>query len=72
MIVTGASQGIGAGLVKRFLALGYNVVANSRHVTKSGVFDASDKLALVDGDIAEAATATRIAEKANSDRSMRS
>ena len=41
--VTGASQGIGAGLVKRFLALGYNVVANSRHVTKSGLFDASDK-----------------------------
>jgi len=43
VIVTGASQGIGAGLVKRFLALGYNVVANSRHVTKSGLFDPSDK-----------------------------
>ena len=66
VIVTGASQGIGAGLVKRFLALGYNVVASSRHVTKSGVFDASDKLALVDGDIGEAATATRIAETAQS------
>jgi NAD(P)-dependent dehydrogenase (short-subunit alcohol dehydrogenase family) len=52
--------------VKRFLALGYNVVANSRHVTKSGLFDASDKLALVDGDIGEAATATRIAETAQS------
>ena len=43
VIMSGASQGIGAGLVKRFLALGYNVVANSRHVTKSGLFDASDK-----------------------------
>ena len=43
VIVTGASQGIGAGLVKRFLALGYNAVANSRHVTKSGLFDPSDK-----------------------------
>ena len=33
MVVTGASQGIGAGLVKRFLALGYNVVAKfaARH-----------------------------------------
>jgi NAD(P)-dependent dehydrogenase (short-subunit alcohol dehydrogenase family) len=64
--VTGASQGIGAGLVKRLLALGYNVVANSRHVTKSGLFEASDKLALVDGDIGEAATATRIGETAQS------
>ena len=29
-IVTGASQGIGAGLVTRFLEKGYNVVGNSR------------------------------------------
>jgi NAD(P)-dependent dehydrogenase (short-subunit alcohol dehydrogenase family) len=64
--VTGGSQGIGAGLAKRFLALGYNVVASSRYITKSGAFDASDKLALVDGDIGEAATATRIAETAQS------
>ena len=52
--------------MKRFLALGYNVIASSRHITKSGAFDASDKLALVDGDIGEAATATRIAETAQS------
>ena len=52
--------------MKRFLALGYNVVASSRYITKSGAFDASDKLALVDGDIGEAATATRIAETAQS------
>jgi NAD(P)-dependent dehydrogenase (short-subunit alcohol dehydrogenase family) len=31
-IVTGASQGIGAGLVEAFLKAGYNVVATSRDV----------------------------------------
>jgi len=65
-IVTGGSQGIGAGLVKAFLERGYKVVANSRNITKSGAFEASDKLALVDGNIAEAATAAKIAEVAKS------
>jgi len=65
-IVTGGSQGIGAGLVKAFLERGYNVVANSRNITKSGAFEASDKLALVDGSIAEVATAEKIAEVARS------
>jgi NAD(P)-dependent dehydrogenase (short-subunit alcohol dehydrogenase family) len=64
VIVTGGSQGIGAGLVRAFLDRGYNVVANSRNITKSGAFEASDKLALVDGSIAEAATAAKIAEVA--------
>ena len=63
-IVTGGSQGIGAGLVKAFLDRGYNVVANSRNITKSGAFDASDKLALIDGSIAEAATAASVTETA--------
>jgi NAD(P)-dependent dehydrogenase (short-subunit alcohol dehydrogenase family) len=62
--VTGASKGIGAGLVKAFLGRGYSVVANSRGITKSGAFEASDKLALVDGNIGEPATAARIAETA--------
>ncbi len=62
VIVTGGSQGIGAGLVKAFLDRGYNVVANSRNITKSGLFEASDKLALVDGSIAEAPIAAKIAE----------
>jgi NAD(P)-dependent dehydrogenase (short-subunit alcohol dehydrogenase family) len=53
IIVTGASQGIGAGLVKAFLDRGYKVVANSRNITKSGAFEPSDNLALVDGNIAE-------------------
>ena len=65
-IVTGGSQGIGAGLVRAFLGRGYNVVANSRNITRSGSFEASDRLALVDGSIEEAATATRIAQAATS------
>ncbi len=34
-IVTGASQGIGAGLVTRFLEMGYNVAGNSRTISDS-------------------------------------
>ena len=60
VIVTGASQGIGAGIVKTFVERGYSVVANSRNITKSGAFVPSDRLALVDGDIGESATAARI------------
>ena len=62
IIVTGASQGIGAGTVKAFLDRGYGVVANSRNITRSGAFEASERLALVDGNIAEAATAARLVE----------
>jgi NAD(P)-dependent dehydrogenase (short-subunit alcohol dehydrogenase family) len=61
-IVTGASQGIGAGAVKAFLDRGYRVVANSRNISKSGAFETSDRLVLVDGNIAEAATAAKIAD----------
>jgi NAD(P)-dependent dehydrogenase (short-subunit alcohol dehydrogenase family) len=59
VIVTGGSQGIGAGLVKSFLDRGYNVVANSRNITTSGAFETSDKLALVDGNIGEPTTAAK-------------
>jgi NAD(P)-dependent dehydrogenase (short-subunit alcohol dehydrogenase family) len=65
-IVTGGSKGIGAGLVKAFLDRGYNVVANSQNITRSGAFEASAKLALVDGNIAEAATSVKIADVARS------
>ena len=34
-IITGASQGIGAGAVQAYRKLGYAVVANSRHITSS-------------------------------------
>jgi NAD(P)-dependent dehydrogenase (short-subunit alcohol dehydrogenase family) len=64
IIVTGGSQGIGAGLVTTFLDRGYKVVANSRNITKSSMFSASDRLALVDGSVAEVATAAKIVEVA--------
>ncbi len=63
-IVTGASQGIGAGIVKRFVERGFNVVASSRKVTQSRQVSASDRVALVDGDIGEPATAANIVETA--------
>jgi len=63
-IITGASQGIGAGLVDAFLNRGYNVVANSRHINKANPFAATTNLALVDGDIGDASTAARIVENA--------
>src|SRR6266436_2009353 len=63
-IVTGASQGIGAGIVKALVERGFNVVANSRKVTQSTEVKASDRVALVDGDIGEPATAARIVESA--------
>jgi NAD(P)-dependent dehydrogenase (short-subunit alcohol dehydrogenase family) len=63
-IVTGASQGIGAGLVEAFLKRGYNVVANSRHITKGNPFAASPNLALVDGDIGDRSTAAKIVDTA--------
>jgi NAD(P)-dependent dehydrogenase (short-subunit alcohol dehydrogenase family) len=59
-IVTGASKGIGAGLVTALLKRGYNVVANSRHITQGNPFAPSDSLALVAGDIADPNTADRI------------
>jgi NAD(P)-dependent dehydrogenase (short-subunit alcohol dehydrogenase family) len=62
VIVTGASQGIGAGVARSFLDRGYNVVANSRHIRKSGTFIESDRLALVDGSIGESAVASKIVE----------
>ena len=64
VIVTGGSQGIGAGAVKAFLDRNYNVVATSRNVTKSKELPSSPRLALVDGDIGDAATAARVAETA--------
>jgi NAD(P)-dependent dehydrogenase (short-subunit alcohol dehydrogenase family) len=63
-IVTGASQGIGAGVVAALLEKGYKVVANSRHITKKGPIAESERIALVDGDIGEASTAARIVETA--------
>src|SRR5215468_9114684 len=63
-IITGASQGIGAGLVEAFLERNYSVVANSRHITKGNPFAASPTLALVDGDIGDPSTAAKIVDTA--------
>ena len=64
VIVTGASQGIGAGVAQSFLERGYNVVANSRTIRKSPAFTESEHLALVDGDIGDSAIASKIVETA--------
>jgi NAD(P)-dependent dehydrogenase (short-subunit alcohol dehydrogenase family) len=61
-IVTGASGGIGAGLVEGFLKEGYNVVATSRNVSHS--LTASPSLVLVDGDIGKQETAVKTVETA--------
>src|SRR6476469_1639335 len=61
-IVTGASQGIGAGLVEAFLNEDYNVVATSRHVSQS--LSRSTRLVLVDGDIGKQETAAKTVDAA--------
>jgi NAD(P)-dependent dehydrogenase (short-subunit alcohol dehydrogenase family) len=63
-IVTGASQGIGAAIVKAFVERGFNVVANSLKLTQSTEVAASERVALVEGDIGDPATAARIVEAA--------
>src|SRR5947208_12403099 len=64
VIVTGASQGIGATVVKAFLARGYDVVGTARSATKSKELSPSDHLALIDGDIGQTATAQKVADVA--------
>ena len=61
-IVTGASGGIGAGLVEAFLKAGYSVVATSLSVSQ--VLSASPSMALVDGDIGKQETATKVVDAA--------
>jgi NAD(P)-dependent dehydrogenase (short-subunit alcohol dehydrogenase family) len=61
-IVTGASGGIGAGLVRGFLSKGYNVVATSRNASKS--LSALPSLILVNGDIGNQETAASVVEAA--------
>jgi NAD(P)-dependent dehydrogenase (short-subunit alcohol dehydrogenase family) len=59
IIVTGAAQGIGAGVTKGLLKRGYNVVANSLHFAQDELAS-SKNLALVEGDVAAPATAAQI------------
>jgi NAD(P)-dependent dehydrogenase (short-subunit alcohol dehydrogenase family) len=59
-IITGASQGIGEGLVSGYRKLGYAVVANSRSIT-----DSDDPMVLaVPGDIAQPGVGRRIVDAA--------
>jgi NAD(P)-dependent dehydrogenase (short-subunit alcohol dehydrogenase family) len=64
VIVTGASQGIGAAVVQAFLARGYDVLGTARTATKSKQLATSDHLALIDGDIGQFETAQKVAELA--------
>lgn len=59
-IVTGASQGIGAGIAAGFARAGYAVVATSRSIRPSG----EPGFLAVPGDITEEATAHRVVEQA--------
>jgi NAD(P)-dependent dehydrogenase (short-subunit alcohol dehydrogenase family) len=64
VIITGASRGIGAGLVREFRGRGYRVVANSRNISNTHTFDSLSDTVLVDGDIGKRATAESVAEAA--------
>ena len=59
-IITGASQGIGAGLVAGYRGRGWAVVASALTIKPSGEPD----LLTVDGDVADPATAGRIVDAA--------
>ena len=56
VVVTGASQGIGAALVKAYRALGHQVVANARNIQPS----ADEGVLAVAGDIGDRAVAERV------------
>lgn len=60
VIVTGASQGIGAETVKAFRAQGHRVVATARSITPAAEAD----YVAVAGDIGDAATARRVVNAA--------
>jgi NAD(P)-dependent dehydrogenase (short-subunit alcohol dehydrogenase family) len=55
VIITGASQGIGAALVEAYRGLGYGVVATSRSIKSTK----DDQILAVPGDVADRKTAER-------------
>ena len=59
-IITGASRGIGAGLVEAYCKIGYQVIANSRTIGDSS----RPEIVTVAGDIADPATAERLVDVA--------
>lgn len=60
VVITGASQGIGAGLVQGFRERGYRVVANSRSIKQSD----DPQILNIAGDIADPAVAERVVKQA--------
>lgn len=60
VVITGASQGIGAGLVRAFRERGYRIVANSRSIAP----ESSNEMVTVAGDIADPAVAERVISEA--------
>src|SRR6266478_7145120 len=56
VIVTGASQGIGAGLVAGYRRIGFSVVATSRAITPSK----DEQVLAIPGDIRDRATAQKV------------
>ncbi len=60
VIITGASQGIGAAVVQAYRALDYRVVATSRSIQPS----TDPNILTVPGDIADPATAQRVIREA--------
>jgi NAD(P)-dependent dehydrogenase (short-subunit alcohol dehydrogenase family) len=59
-VITGASQGIGAGLVKAYRDRGFRVVANSRSIPPSD----DPRVVSVPGDISDPAVAERVIAEA--------
>ncbi len=59
-VITGASQGIGAGLVRGYLDHGFRVVANSRSIEPH----VSDDLLAIAGDISDPAVAEQVVGQA--------
>lgn len=59
-VITGASQGIGAGLVDAYLAKGYRIVATSRSIKPSSNPD----VLTIPGDIGDPATGPRVIDEA--------
>jgi NAD(P)-dependent dehydrogenase (short-subunit alcohol dehydrogenase family) len=57
-IITGASRGIGAGLVDAYCKLGYRVIANSRTIDESS----QPEVVTVAGDVADPTIAQRLVE----------
>jgi NAD(P)-dependent dehydrogenase (short-subunit alcohol dehydrogenase family) len=62
VVITGASQGIGASLVKGYRQIGYHVVANSRSIKTRAAFN-DPAVLKVEGDIGIPDTADRIVQE---------